>query len=447
MITTIYLIRHSNSKEIKLKRRHTLLDCNKNTSLTREGRIIAKDFSKNKYLQNIDVLISSDYKRAIETALFFSSNKKSYEINSLFGERIHGVNNFNELPKDFEERQLKDENYRIGYGESQKEVRSRMYHALQEVLEFNKGKNVAIISHSTAITFLLLKWCTINENGEFLYKDKVFFNGEWNPCTSFKLVFDENNRLLEISEIKSELKIMSFNLRHIIKEEFFGVWKNRYSRIVEFIKCQNPDIVGVQELTRKGKRYLKKNLRDYKIIGKKRHSIIFSNEYNCLLIKKDIKITWHKTFSLSDKINKLGRKGKEDNFPRICTVAHLQKENLKYFAANTHLDNSNSENKRRMLGIFDSIIKKYKKDDEHLIITGDFNMSLNNKGLAKYADNYLDPFKNYQGTTYASDPDMRAIDHIFLDKKFKCKNEKVHTDSNDYGFMSDHYPLTCEINL
>ena len=100
-----------------------------------------------------------------------------------------------------------------------------------------------------------------------------------------------------------------------------------------------------------------------------------------------------------------------------------------------------------MLDIFDSIIEKYKKEDEHIIITGDFNMSLNNKEMLKYSKNYLDPFKNYQGTTYATDPDMRAIDHIFLDKKFIYRKEKVHTDSNDFGFMSDHYPLSCEINL
>ena len=152
-------------------------------------------------------------------------------------------------------------------------------------------------------------------------------------------------------------------------------------------------------------------------------------------------------FPLSDKIYRLGRKAKSDNFPRICTVAHIQKENIKYFVANTHIDNSNSENKRRMLSIFSSILKKYKKEDEHIIITGDFNMSLNNKGLAKFAENFVDPFKDYQGTTYASDPDMRAIDHIFLDKKFKYKEEEVHSDSNDFGFMSDHYPISCEINL
>ena len=77
MTTTIYLIRHSIANKIRIKKNHSLLECNKNVRLSREGKIIAKDFSKNKYLQNIDVLISSDYKRAIETALLFSKNSWS----------------------------------------------------------------------------------------------------------------------------------------------------------------------------------------------------------------------------------------------------------------------------------------------------------------------------------------------------------------------------------
>ena len=108
-------------------------------------------------------------------------------------------------------------------------------------------------------------------------------------------------------------------------------------------------------------------------------------------------------------------KSKEDNFPRICTVAHLQKENIKYFFANTHIDNSNSENKKRMLDIFDSIVNKYKKKEEYVIITGDFNMSLNNKYLEKYAEKYLDPLKNYQKTTKNSCWNINFLPNSYLE--------------------------------
>lgn len=241
------------------------------------------------------------------------------------------------------------------------------------------------------------------------------------------------------------MKVMTFNLRHIIKEDLLGLWRKRYKRIVDFILKENPDIIGVQELTNKGKRYLKRNLKEYKIVGKKRHSIIFTNEYNCLLIKKNIKINGHKTYSLSDKINRLGRKSKADKFPRICTIAHLEKNNTKFLIANTHIDNSSTQNKKRLLDIFDSIVEKYRKEDEYVIILGDFNMSLDNKYLVNYSERYIDPFKNSAEGTFPSVPDMKAIDHIFLDKNILFTKEKIHSDSNTSGYMSDHYPMSCEI--
>ena len=254
MSTVVYLIRHSESKKIKIKKNHSFLELTKKVHLSRKGKKIARDFSNNKNLKDIDVLISSDYNRAIETARFLGKN---YEINNMFGERIYGVEDFNDLPINFEEKQVLDENYKLENGESQKEVRNRMYDALIKVLNKHKGKKIAIVSHSTAITFLLTKWCEIKYRQEYKYKGFTFFNGDFLPCTSFKLVFDDNNKLESIELLKTEIKVMSFNLRHIIKEEIIGVWKKRYERIVTFIKNESPDIIGVQELTRKGKRYLK----------------------------------------------------------------------------------------------------------------------------------------------------------------------------------------------
>lgn len=245
----------------------------------------------------------------------------------------------------------------------------------------------------------------------------------------------------------NRIKIMTFNLKHIIKEDIFWFWKKRYKAIVEFIKEEEPDILGVQELTTKGKKYLRSNLKKYRIIGKKRHSIIFTNEYNCLLIKKDFKITNYKTYSLSDKITRLGRKAKTDKFPRICTLAHLEKDNIKYFVINTHIDNSDKENKKRLLNIFKNIIEKFKDDCEYIIITGDFNMTIDNKNLKEFAKDYIDPFKEYVDGTFPERKELKAIDHIFLDKRFKIINEKIYKDSNEKEYMSDHNPISCDISL
>ena len=40
-------------------------------------------------------------------------------------------------------------------------------------------------------------------------------------------------------------------------------------------------------------------------------------------------------------------------------------------------------------------------------------------------------------------PDMRALDHIFLDPRLDYYNEKIYSDSNERGFMSDHNPISC----
>ncbi len=447
MSTEIYLIRHSKAGKLKVNKKDGLLLSSKNLRLSREGKRIIEEFSTNKELESFDVVISSEYNRSIETAEYLVNVDQPILIDDRFNERIHGVNDFKELPHNFENKQLEDLNFKVGFGENQKEVQARMYSGLMDVLDKYKGKKIAIVTHSTAVTFLLKKWCEMNYEGEYLFNNNVFFDGIWLPCTSFKLTFDDKKKLIDIKTVRRELKVMSFNLRHIIKEEMFGIWKKRYERIVNFIIDENPDFIGVQELTRKGKRYLKKHLKEYKIVGKKRHSIIFTNEYNCVLIKKKFKIKGHKTYSLSDKINRLGRKSKKDNFPRICTLVHIEIDNEKYLMANTHIDNSSKDNKKRQLGIFNNIVNDHKKEDEFVIITGDFNMTLDNENLLKYSKKYVDPFKNHKETTFPQDTSIKALDHIFLDQRLTYFDEIIYSDSNDDGFMSDHNPISCIIKI
>lgn len=175
---------------------------NEKMPLSIEGEELASNISKENELQNIDVVISSNYVRAMATAKYISNaNNVNLIVNSAFGERKFGVNSWDELPSGFGLRQNNDENYKVGDGESQKEVRERVYKALIDVIDKYKDKRVVIVSHGSAILWLLKQWCDVNLvdkyvmfNGKIILEDNVF------NCTTFKLEFDDN-KLVNIDKV------------------------------------------------------------------------------------------------------------------------------------------------------------------------------------------------------------------------------------------------------
>ena len=62
------------------------------------------------------------------------------------------------------------------------------------------------------------------------------------------------------------MKIMSFNLKDSIFDNLTFRWLYRYRKILKYILDVNPDIIGTQELTHSGRRYLMKRLTNYNII-------------------------------------------------------------------------------------------------------------------------------------------------------------------------------------
>ena len=104
-------------------------------------------------------------------------------------ERKFGVNNISELPETFFEDQFRNWNYKLPNGESADEVSKRMNEVLLEILSNNKDRNVAIVSHGTAITTMLKRWCNIKLNEEnklveiyFKYNlNEINIANNWNP--------------------------------------------------------------------------------------------------------------------------------------------------------------------------------------------------------------------------------------------------------------------------
>lgn len=210
-MTTIYIIKHSipfdfNWKGKNLNYNDSLQVKNEKSILSVKGEEKAKILSELKELENIDCVISSNYVRAMETAKYIASkNNLSLLIDEDFRERTFGIDSFSELSKDFFIRQQREENYKLDNGESQKEVRIRMESALFNVLEHYKNKRIAIISHGTAIAYMLLKWCEMEICDTFFqlkFNNEVIFKSPFKSPELFKLVFNECNALISIENIR-----------------------------------------------------------------------------------------------------------------------------------------------------------------------------------------------------------------------------------------------------
>ncbi len=205
-MTTIYLIRHSKPLKVNNTFNNDNLQIqNEKSSLSIEGEQIAQEKLNKDEFNNIDILFSSSYVRAIQTSKYLTT-KNELEINIIsdLGERKFGIDSWDQLPENFERKQFLDENYKIGNGESQKEVSDRMYSAIMKILDENKNKKIAIVSHATAISYLLKKWCdiqVIDDKLRYYFNNKTILDGYFNYCETFKLEFDDNNKIINIENI------------------------------------------------------------------------------------------------------------------------------------------------------------------------------------------------------------------------------------------------------
>ena len=210
-MTIVYISRHSQPfrkllGEYKVNEIEQIR--NEKNSLSVDGEKYADQMSNCPELLNVESLYSSHYVRAMATAKYIAE-KNGIELNvdERLGERRFGVNNISELPSTFFEDQFRNWDYKLTNGESVNEVSKRMNEALSEILDVNRDKKIAIISHGTAISAMLKKWCNIKLNEEtklvdIYFNNKLVFDGNWKCPELFKLEFDDNNNLISIKNIK-----------------------------------------------------------------------------------------------------------------------------------------------------------------------------------------------------------------------------------------------------
>ena len=205
--TIVYLIRHADTVD-----EDGIRNTNEDSQMINEKEILSvkgeeqsKELSEHEDLKNIDIIWSSSYTRAKATAKYIAhKNNLPINIDSMLCERKLG--NLEEIAvfmkdkptRDPSREQLLDRKFKTSNGESAEETNIRMTNFLNNILEQYKEKRIAVVSHGGSIKFLLLNWCTVNEDVKLVYKNRILEISS--PCL-LKMTFN-GDKLIDIEQLK-----------------------------------------------------------------------------------------------------------------------------------------------------------------------------------------------------------------------------------------------------
>lgn len=221
----------------------------------------------------------------------------------------------------------------------------------------------------------------------------------------------------------------------------FSKWKTRLKGFVKLIEKEKPDIIGTQEMTYKAKTLLKTLLTNNELFytfygeSRKRNNTVY-DEYNCILVKQEIKVNKTITYSLSNTPQIPTTKFKHDQFPRIITL--IQTDNYNIY--NTHLTPKLLNNKLLQLDCITNIIDKSKP----VIIMGDFNLGMAKLKPFMEKNNLTDATEKI-GKTFSTKRELFHLDHILITDNLNFKNTIKHNFKYKNIYISDHFPISTEI--
>lgn len=203
MDTVIYLIRHGKTDKTKLVDGSGELTSHKEVDLDDSFIPKIEEFSEKMNFKDIKNVYSSKYVRARKTAEILSG-KSDINIDDRLGERLGGIPNLDITSEEYYKMQFDNPDFCFPEGETVNQIIKRMDEAINDIIEKNRGEESIVVSHGAAITFYLRKWCNIEITNvekkirRFEYNGNVIHEGVVNFIQCFKLIFNDNNQVINI---------------------------------------------------------------------------------------------------------------------------------------------------------------------------------------------------------------------------------------------------------
>ncbi len=266
---------------------------------------------------------------------------------------------------------------------------------------------------------------------------------------------------------KSELHVMSFNIRYGTANDGPDHWEKRKEQVFELIGRSECDLIGLQEALRFQIDDIRAAVPVYGEIGVGRDDGRTKGEYSGILYRTDRLIVAEAgTFWLSDTPEVPGSMTWGNRITRICTWARfIHKPSGKaFYHFNTHFDHQSQPSREKAAVLVARRIRDRQHPDP-VIFTGDFNagesnpairyllgnLDLDGKTPVPFVDSFrlLHPdatdvgtFNAFKGTRTGD-----KIDYIFVQPGTKVLEARILYDNQNGRYPSDHFPITARLVL
>ena len=255
----------------------------------------------------------------------------------------------------------------------------------------------------------------------------------------------------------------TFNIRCSAQiDSDWGVgWESRRDRVCQWVKDNNIDIVGMQEVTHQQLLDIQERLPEFDYVGVGRTDGAEKGEYTPVFFRKDKYEALDKgNFWLSETPDVPGSKGWDAALERVASWVKLKdiKTGKVFMAVNTHFDHVGQTARVESAKL---IMKKIQEivGDKPAGVTGDFNITDDNPAYETMVNSefkMIDAYKvtpKHEGVTYTYhdycriEPDKcPKIDFIFVTPNVKVLATGIEPNDST-AQLSDHNPHWADLTF
>lgn len=258
------------------------------------------------------------------------------------------------------------------------------------------------------------------------------------------------------------ISTMSFNVRYGTAADRGNSWQYRKQAVVEIIRKNNPDLLGVQEALAFQMKYLEKNFTEYDAVGDGRDDGESSGEHTGIFFRKSrFEALSSGTFWFSETPRVPGSSHWGNRHPRICTWVRLSdRETGQVFSVyNVHLDHGSRLSREKSIAML--IERMSRRPNEHVILMGDFNSVESSRALRTLTTTsttqrfWIDTFREIHPNalrcgTITWFTGLRfgpRIDYILATSGTRVHNARIIHGRIDGRLPSDHFPVSALVSF